>query len=62
MVQLKLQTTFDKLKFDIAAPSLSDCLEKSNFFQSGLALKGTVQSVSLCGNLLKLTKVISGVA
>lgn len=47
MVQLKIQTNFVNLKFNIAGPSLSDCLETNLELKSGLAIKGTVNNVSL---------------
>lgn len=45
MVQLKIQTNFVNLKFQLAGPSLSDCLE-SGGLKSGLAVKGIVKCVS----------------
>lgn len=47
MVQLKIQTNFVKIKFEIAAPSMSDCLENGNLINNGLAMKGAIKSVSL---------------
>lgn len=46
MVQLKTQISFVKLKFDIASPSLSDCLERIEEIKTGLAVKGIVKCVS----------------
>lgn len=34
------------MKFDIAAPSLSDCLDGGGEVNSGLAIKGTLKCVS----------------
>lgn len=46
MVQLKIQTNFVNLKFKLAGPSLSDCLESGGGLKSGLAIKGNVKCVS----------------
>lgn len=48
MVQLKIQTNFVKLKFEITSPSLSDCLDNGGLFNSRLLMKGTTKCVSQC--------------